>query len=300
MQAFGRLAPGVSREQAQSELSTIATRLEQEHPGTNKNIGATVMTFNERLYAGPIRLVVLASMGAVGFVLLIACVNVANLLLVRSSARAREIAIRMSLGATRWRIVRQLLIESAVLAALGGVFGLLLAFAGTRWFDAATQGLGRPSYLQFTMDGRVLAFFATVCLATGVVFGLAPALHTSKTDINEVIKAGGRGGSGSRRARRWTSALIVGELTMTLVLLAGAGFMIRSFLALYRLDLGIETAHLLTMNVSLPDRKYPTAERRASFYQRLEERLGAIGAIRGGTIASSIPFGGGLAVSIDD
>ena len=126
------------------------------------------MTFNERLYAGPIRLVVLASMGAVGFVLLIACVNVANLLLVRSTARAREIAIRMSIGATRWRIVRQLLIESAVLAALGGVFGLLLAFAGTRWFDVATQGLGRPYYLQFTMDGRVLAFFAAVCLATGV------------------------------------------------------------------------------------------------------------------------------------
>ena len=140
---------------------------------------------------------------------------------------------------------------------------MLLAFWGTRWFDAATQGLGRPYYLQFTMDGRVLAFFATVCLATGIIFGLAPALHISKTDINEVIKEGGRGGSGGRRARRWTSALIVGELTLTLVLLAGAGFMIRSFLTLYRLDPGIETAHLLTMNLALPDRKYPTPEQRA-------------------------------------
>jgi putative ABC transport system permease protein len=301
VQAFGRLAPGVSRQQAQSELTTIATRLERHFPATNKNIGATVMTFNERLYGGPIRLVLLASMSAVGFVLLIACVNVANLLLVRSTMRASEIAIRISIGATRWRIVRQLLVESVLLAALGGGLGLLLALGGTRWFDAATQGLGRPSYLQFTMDGRVLAFFATVCLATGILFGLAPALHTSKTNINEVIKQGRRGGIGGLRTRRWTSALIIGELTLTVVLLAGAGFMIRSFLALYQLDRGIETAHLLTMNLSLPDRKYPTDERRASFYQRLEERLGAIGAIRGGTIASSLPFGGGptLQLTID-
>src|SRR4030095_7322845 len=123
-----------------------------------------------------------------------------------------------------------------------------LARVGTRWFDAATRGLGRPYYLQFTIDGHVLAFFAALCLATGVIFGLAPALHISKTDINEVMKEGGRGGSGGQRARRRTSALIVGELTLTLLLLAGAGFMIRSFLALYRLDLGIETAHLLSMN----------------------------------------------------
>jgi putative ABC transport system permease protein len=298
MQVFGRLAPGVSRQQAQSELTTIATRLEHDFPGTNKNIGATVMTFNERLYGGPIRLVILASMGAVGFVLLIACVNVANLLLVRSTQRAREIAIRVSIGATRWRVVQQLLVESVLLAALGGVLGLLLAFAGTRWFDAATQGLGRPYYLQFTMDGRVLAFFATVCLATGIIFGLAPALHISKTDINEVIKQGGRSGSGGLRARRWTSVLIVGELTLTLVLLAGAGFMIRSFLALYRLDLGIETSHLLTMNLELPDRKYPTPEQRAGFYHRLDERLGVISAVRGATITSNIPFGSGVAMRL--
>ena len=299
IQAFGRLAPGVSRQQAQSELTTIAARLEQAFPETNKNIGATVMTFNERLYAGPIRLVVLAAMGAVGFVLLIACVNVANLQLVRSTGRAKEMAIRVSIGATRWRILRQLLVESALLAGLGGALGLLLAFAGTRWFDAATQGLGRPYYLQFTMDGHVLAFFATVCLATGDSLRPGACAGTSRRrDVNDVIKKGGRGAIGGPRARRWTSALIIGELTLTLVLLAGAGFMIRSFLALYRLDRGIETAHLLTMNLSLPDRKYPTAERRASFFQRLDERLGAIAAIRGGTLASSVPFGGGPALRL--
>lgn len=298
MQAFGRLAPGVSRQQAQSELTAIATRLEHDFTGTNENIGATVMTFNERLYGGPIRLVILACMGAVGFVLLIACANVANLLLVRSIERAREIAIRVSIGATRWRILRQLLVESVLLAALGGILGLLLALWGTRWFDAATQGLGRPYYLQFTMDGRVLAFFATVCLATGIIFGFAPALHISKTDVNEIIKKGGRSGSGGRRARRWTSALIVCELTLTLVLLAGAGFMIRSFVSLYGFDPGIETTHLLAMQLALPDRKYPTPEHRAEFYHRLDERLGAISAVRGATIASHVPFAGGAAMRL--
>src|SRR5262249_13672376 len=151
--------------------------------------------------------------------------------------RAKEVAVRVAIGATRWRIVRQLLVESLLLSAVGGALGWLLAIAATRWFDVATSDLGRPYFIQFTMDGRVFTFFATVCLATGIVFGLAPALHVSRTDVNDLIKDGGR--SGSLRARRWTSALVVGELTLTLVLLAGAGFMMRSFLTLYRLDLGI-------------------------------------------------------------
>ena len=294
LQAFGRLAPAVSPQQAQSEMTGLARRLERDHADANANIGVVVMTFIERVTGGPFRLVLLAGMGAVGFVLLIACANVANLLLARAAQRAREMAVRVSLGATRWRIVRQLLIESILLAVIGGAFGLLLAVAATRWFDAVTQGVGRPFFIQFTMDRRVFAFFAAVCLATGVIFGLAPALHLSKTDVIEVIKGGGRGGGGGLRVRRWTSALIVGELALTLVLLAGAGFMIRSFLTLYRLDLGIETSHLLTMNLSLPDRKYPTPERRAEFYQRLDERLAAINTVRAGTIASHIPLGGGM------
>ncbi len=296
LQAFGRLAPHVSRQQAQTEFTAIAARLERDHAGTNANIGATVMTFNERVTGGPIRQVMFALMGAVGFVLLIACANVANLLLVRSTSRVKEVAVRVSIGATRWRIVRQLLVESLLIAAIGGFLGWLLAIASTRWFDAVTQDLGRPFFIQFVMDGRVFAFFATVCLATVVIFGLAPALHISKTDVNDVIK-GGRGGSDGPGARRWTGAVIVAELTLTLVLLAGAGFMMRSFLALYRLDPGIETAHLLIMNLSLPDRKYPTPERRAAFYQRLEERIGAMSTIRG-TIASNIPLGGGAAMRL--
>ncbi len=141
--------------------------------------------------------------------------------------------------------------ESVLLAGISGVVGLLLAVAGTRWFDVATQDAGRPFFIQFSMDGYVVAIFAAVCLASGILFGLAPALHVSKTDIHEVLKGGERSGGGMR-ARRWTSMLVVGELVLTLSLLAGAGFMMRSFLALYRLDIGVETAHLLTMNLTLP------------------------------------------------
>jgi putative ABC transport system permease protein len=302
LQAFGRLADGVSRQQAQTELKAIAARLAHDFPDANKDIGATVMTFNERFNGGPIRLVFLSLMGAVGFVLLIACANVANLLLARSAQRAREIGVRVSLGATRWRIVRQLLVESVLLAMVSGVLGFVLAVAGTRWFDAVTQDVGKPYWIKFTMDGSVFAFFAAVCLATGVVFGLAPALHISRTDINEVLKeSGGRSGSGGGRARRWTGALIVVEIALTLVLLAGAGFMMRSFLSLYHLDLGIDTSRLLTMNLALPDRKYPTPEQRAAFYQRLTERVAAMTTLQAGTIASNVPLNGGaqLRLTVD-
>jgi predicted permease len=289
---FGRLAPGVTIAQARAELNTTAARLAHDFPATNKDISPTVMTFNERYNGGRIRLVFMTLMGAVGFVLLIACANVANLLLARSANRAREISVRVSLGATRVRIVRQLLVESVLLALLSGVLGFALSIVGIRLFDAAVADVGKPYWIQFTFDGRVFAFLAAICLGTGVIFGLAPALHVSKTDINEVLKEGGRSGSGLR-ARRWTSVLIVVELALTLVLLAGAGFMMRSFLALYRLDLGVETSHLLTMRLQLPNRKYPTADQRRDFYTRLDQRLGAMANVQEATITTNLPMGGG-------
>jgi putative ABC transport system permease protein len=293
LEGFGRLAPGVTQSQARAELSTIAARLAHDHPDTNTGIRPTVMTFNDRYNGGQIQLVFLALMGAVGFVLLIACANVANLMLARSAARAREMSVRVSLGATRWRIVRQLLVESVLLSLIGGLGGLALAAVGVKLFDLATADVGKPYWIKFTMDGRVFAFFAAVCLATGVVFGLAPALHASKTDLNEVLKDGGRGSSGGVRARRWTGALIVVELALTLVLLAGAGFMMHSFLSLYRLDLGIETSHLLTVRLTLPNLKYPTPEMRQAFYNRLDERVAGLAGVQGAALAASIPIGGG-------
>jgi putative ABC transport system permease protein len=249
LDVFAKLAPGVTVQQAQSDLQTLAAAMARDYPTTNKDLTPRVMTFNERYNGGPIKLIFLSLMGAVGFVLLIACANVANLLLARSTARAREIAVRVSLGATRGRIVRQLLVESLLLSIVGGALGLALAQVGVRLFDAATQDVGKPYWIRFTMDGSVVAFFSVVCIATSVVFGLAPALHASKADLNDALKEGGRGTAGGVRARRWTSALIVVELALTLVLLAGAGLMVRSFLTLYRMDFGIETAHLLTMRL---------------------------------------------------
>jgi predicted permease len=291
-EVFARLAPGVTEAQAQAELNTVAQRLAHDFPATNKDVKATVMTFNERYNGGQIRLIFLTLMGAVGFVLLIACANVANLLLARSANRSREISVRVSLGATRARIVRQLLVESVLLSLIAGVLGFGLSIIGIRLFDAAVADVGKPYWIKFTLDARVFGFFAAVCLGTGFVFGLAPALHVSKTDINEVLKEGGRSGSGLR-ARRWTSALIVVELALTLVLLAGAGYMVRSFLTLYQREVGVETSHLLTMRLQLPNRKYPTPDQRRDFYKRLDDRLAAVGNVQAAAITTNPPMAGG-------
>ena len=164
---------------------------------------------------------------------------------------------------------------------------------GIRWFDGESQNIGRPYWMTFDMDARVFGFFAIVCIATGILFGLAPALHISKTNVNEIMKEGGRSGSGGLRARRWTAALIVAELTLTLVLLAGAGFMMRSFVNLYQLEVGIDTSRMLTMGFILPTRKYTTMQSRIDFMRRMEERLNANAAIAGASTASNQPLGGG-------
>jgi predicted permease len=288
----GRLAPGVTREQAQAELQTISRRLAAQYPDTNKDIEARVQTFNERMNGGPIRAVFLSLMGAVAFVLLIACANVANLLLARAATRAREISVRISLGASRARIVRQLLIESVMVAAIAGLLGFALSTVGIRLFDNATQNVGRPYWIQFTMDTQVFAFLALICLGTAVAFGLAPALHIARTDVNEVLKEGGRSGSAGLRVRRWSGVLVIGELALTLALLAGAGFMIRNFLTLYRLDTGIETSRLLTTALALPDAKYPALEQRLAFYERLQQRLAS--RFKTVSIATNAPLQGGL------
>ena len=251
------------------------------------------MTFNERQNGGEIRLVFLTLMGAVSFVLLIAIANVANLLLARAAFRSREMSVRVSLGASRWRIVRQLLVESIMLATISGLMGYGLSLVGVRLFDAATQDVGKPSWIHFTMDGTVFAFLALVTLFTGILFGLAPALHVSKTNVNEVLKEGGRTGAGSIRTRWWTNALIVGELALTLVLLGGAGFMMRSFVMLYRQEVGVDISPLVTATISMPDRKYHENDQRVNFYRQLEDRLNTIGSVEAAAVATNAPGVGG-------
>jgi putative ABC transport system permease protein len=292
MNLFGRLQPGVKLEQAQAELTGIARALEQQYPETNKAIDAEVMTFNDRFNGGPIRAVFLALMGAVGFVLLIACANVANLLLSRSARRSREIALRIALGASRARVVAQLLVESTLLAFLGGVFGLLLSLVGVRLFDMAVADVGKPYWIKFTMDATVFAYLVAVCFATGIIFGIVPALQVSKTNLNDILKESGRGNAGGRRARWLASSMVVAELALTIVLLAGAGLMIRSFWKLYALDIGVDTSRMLTMRLSLAEKKYPTAEQRQLFYEELVPRLSAVPGIAAASITSAPPAAG--------
>ena len=292
LMAYGRLADGMTIEQARTEMTGITGQLAVQFPDTNKGVTANVTPFSEQVVGTQLRVLFWSLMGAVAFVLLIACANVANLLLARASDRSREIAVRISIGATRWRIVRQLLVESVLLAFVAGVAGLGLAYAGVRWFDANTSDIGKPYWMVFSMDGTVVAFFAAVCLVTGIVFGLAPALYVSRTSVSEVMKDGGRSGSAGMRARRWTTGLIVAELTLTLVLLSGAGLMIRSFMNLYQMDIGVDTSRLVSMQLIFPTRTYASLESRALFLQRLDDRLNGITAIAGASSTNYLPFTG--------
>jgi putative ABC transport system permease protein len=292
---FGRLRGGATRAEAQAELTGIAQQLAATYPDTNKDLTRiTVETFTERYVGGPARIIFLAMMGAVSFVLLIACANMANLLLSRAAHRARELAVRIALGATRWRIVRQLLIESVVLGCIGGSIGLFLATAGVQVLDAAVQDPDKPYWITFTVDHVVFGYVAAICVVTGILFGLAPALHVSKTDINNVLKEGGRGTTGNRRVRWLSGSMVVVELALTIVLLAGAGLMIRSFMKLYALDIGIRTGHLMAMRMHLPASKYVTAEVRRTFFDRVEPRLAAIAGVEMVAVTTAVPpFGSG-------
>jgi putative ABC transport system permease protein len=292
---FGRVRGGVNRSEAQAEMDAIAGRMATQYPDSNKQFPqAIIQTFNERFNGGDIRQVFLSMMGAVGFVLLIACANVANLLLSRAANRSREIALRIALGASRWRVVRQLLVESILLGCLGGVFGLMLAYVGVRLFDSAVSvDVGKPYWIQFTMDWTVFGFLAAICVVTGIVFGLAPALQVSKTSVNEVLKEGGRGTSGSRRARWLSGTMVVIEIALTIVLLVGAGLMVRSFMKVYSQDLGIRSDYLLTMRLQLPSTKYPNAAARQQFFERLAPRLEAVPGAESTAITTSVPPEGG-------
>jgi putative ABC transport system permease protein len=297
-QVIARMRDGVTVAQAQSELATIAGALARDYPQTNADIVPTVEPYNQRAVGSQIRVIFWSLMGAVAFVLLIACANVANLLLARAAERAKEVGIRVSMGASRWRIVRQLLVESVALAFVAGAVGIPLAFIGVNLFDAATETVGKPYWMEFVIDRRVLAFFVAICVATGVAFGLAPALHVSKTSLNEVLKEGGRQGSSGVRAQRWTSALLVAQVALTVVLLSGAALMMRSFFALYQLDLGIDTSRLLTMQLNVNFRRYATPEQRSAFVRQLDERLAGISALEAATTASNWPLGGGGALQL--
>jgi putative ABC transport system permease protein len=290
LRVFGRLRDGSEHRQAQTEMNGIAQQLFAAYPDMTKDlVSVRVETFADRFIGGAGRAMFLTVMGAAVFVLLIACANVANLLLSRSTARAREIAVRMAIGATRWRVVRQLLLESLLLSVIGGAIGLLLAIAGVRGFGIAMQEGGLPYWVVFDVDYVVFAYVAAICVLTAVLFGLAPAWYVSRSAGTDVLKEGARGSTRSPRIQRFGTIMVLTELTLTATLLVGAGLMTRSFVMLYSADLGIRADGLMTVRLRLPDSKYKTPDARRAFFDRLEPRLAAIPGVAAAAVTTGVP-----------
>jgi predicted permease len=290
LRAIARLKQDASIERAQSELSIIAERLEQSYPGSNKGRGVHLASITEDT-VGNIRPTLVTLLGAVAFVLLVACANVANLLLARSTARQKEMAIRLSLGASRRQIVQQLLIESLMLALAGGLCGLILAMWGTGLVEGVARQLN-PLLKTIPIDWRVVGFTFVLSVFTGIIFGLAPAWQTAKTDLNESLKEGGRNAGAGASRNRLRGALVILEVAMTLVLLVGAGLLIKTVFKLYNVDTGFNPANVLTMNIGLPQAKYPKRENYIAFYKQLLERVKTLPGVKAAGISSVLPLSG--------
>ena len=289
--SVARLKPGVTLEQAQAEMDSIALNIEKQNPVTNEGLGVKLSGMREAL-VGDYQKALIILLGVVGFVLLIACANVANLLLARASARRKEIAVRAALGASQWRIFRQLLTESLLLGVLGGALGLVLALWGLDLLLAAIP-VEIPFWMKFSMDGRVLAFTVGISLLTGLIFGVAPALQASRPNLNETLKDGGRTGASTDR-HRLRSLLVVAEVALSLVLLVGAGLMMRSFLRLQHVNSGLNPENVLTMEVILPRAKYKEPEQTSAFFHQLMERVGSLPGVVAAGAASNLPLSGSL------
>jgi len=275
---LGRLKPGITLEQAKEGMTVLAGQLEQHYPETNADRGANVIPLHSQL-VGEVRSYIQVLFAAVGFVLLIACVNVANLLLARVAARNKEVAIRTALGASRFRLVRQLLTESLLLSVLGGLLGLLLAFWGIDFLVALTPP-DVPRLGEIGLHGPVFAWTFGIAILTGVLFGLAPALGVTRANLNESLKEGGRSTAAPGRART-RNLLVISEVALALVLLIGAGLMIRSFMRLQQVNPGFDAKHLLTMNILLPGQKYRERQQINTFFDQLFERIRAVPGVEG-------------------
>jgi len=286
IRAYAILKPGSTLRRAALDLDGIALRLARQYPA-DKDLGVSVLTFQQRFNGGGIRIVFLLMLAAVGFVLLIACADVANMMLSRALGRQREISIRTALGASRWRVVRQLLIESLLLSALGGLLGLGLAELGVHWFDLSTRVV-RPYWIQFTMDYSVFGYCAALCIFSGLLFGTAPTLRSSRPDLMGILKEGSR--SVGRHRGAWLSAsLIVFQFAVTLVLLTGAGIFVRSLLTSLSVNPFIPAAQLNTARLELPDTGYKDADARQRFYDQLLPRLRAVPGVMHAAIVSDAP-----------
>jgi putative ABC transport system permease protein len=298
LRTLALLKPGVSVEQASAEMRQLAAQRAAEEPRYNSNMSAYVTPLRERLL-GNSRRVLWTLFGAVGFLLLIACANVANLLLARAADRERELAVRISIGASPRRIIRQLLTESIVLSLISAVIGFLLAIKGTSLLVALVPSdLGVQILRDVSVDWRVVGFITLIGIGTGMLFGVAPALQSARGDVQVTLKEGGRGGSNqSRSAARLRSALVVAEMSLALVLLTGAGLMVRSFMALSSVNLGFVPDHALTARITIPGRKYASDTAVLAFFRQAEARIAQERGVRAVGSISFLPLSGGRSVT---
>jgi putative ABC transport system permease protein len=285
-----RMKRGVTPEQAQAEMKAIARQLAAEHPASNTGNGVALKSLLDD-YVGDVREPLLVISVAVALVLLIACANVAHLLLARAAGRQKEVALRLALGAGRFRVAQQLLTESMLLALAGGMLGLLLATWGVAALLRFTPD-SLPRVEDITLDPRVLAFTVLVTLLTGIVFGLAPALQTAKANLNDTLKETGRQAAGGAGAQRLRGALVVGEVALSLVLLVGAGLLLKSFQQLLKLDPGFDERNVLTLRLRLPDVKYRDAAQTTGFLTEVTRRVAALPGARQVSLATGFPIGG--------
>ncbi|HVG29697.1 MAG TPA: ABC transporter permease [Pyrinomonadaceae bacterium] len=290
LEVVGRLKPGATVAQAQAQMDTINANLAAQYDDTNRGWNVKVTDLREQL-VGNLRPTLLVLLGAVAFVLLIGCANVANLLLARATSRRKEIAVRTALGASRARIARQLLTESFLLSLAGGAAGLLLSVWMTDLFVAVSPA-DSPRFGEIRPDARVFLFTLGVTLVTGLIFGLAPALQSSRADLNETLKEGGRSGSEGGRRNRVRSLLVVAEIALSFMLLAGAGLLVRSFIRLRDVSPGFNPGGVLTMRLSLLPAKYPTDQHKRDFFRQATERMAGLPGVKSAGAVLTLPLGG--------
>ncbi|MBI1763339.1 MAG: ABC transporter permease [Acidobacteria bacterium] len=293
---MARLKPGATLAQAQAELSVTASRIEQQHPGVDPHLSFGALRLQDRL-VGNMKTALTALLGAVGCLLLIACANVANLLLARATAREKEMAIRAALGAGRWRLMRQLLTESLLLAALGGAVGLLIVYWSVR-FIATLDRFALPRINEVNVDARVLGFTLLVTLVTGVLFGLAPALQLPKHALQAALKEGGRTSAGTRR-RYLRHGLVVAEMALTLLLLIGAGLLVNSFWRLLQVRHGFDPQNVVTFNLFLSPTRFSTEPQKINYLKQVLERVQTTPGVRAAGLTSTTPLTGGPATDFE-
>jgi putative ABC transport system permease protein len=292
---IGKLRPGVSLPQAQAEMNVIAARLEQQYPNDNTNLGVEIIPLHEML-TGHVRLALWILLGAVGFVLLIACVNVANLLLARAAGRRVETAIRTALGASRWRVMRQLLAECLALSLGGSLLGVLLAYQGIELLTRTRAG-NIPRVEEIGINARALGFTLLISCVTALLFGLLPALQASRLELVETLKEGRKGAAGNVLNRRWLNGLVVTEIALALMLLVGAGLLIRSFRAISEVDPGFNPRNVLTLSVPLPQAGYPDQAAQYRYYEQALARVNAVPGVQEAAAVFRLPLVG-LATAI--